>query len=35
VRVLRTFNAWREPFREESGRHDTTTRVSLGPRRQV
>jgi coenzyme F420-reducing hydrogenase gamma subunit/NAD(P)H-flavin reductase len=30
VRVLRTFNAWRGPFREESARHPTSVPVSIG-----
>jgi hypothetical protein len=29
VRVLRTFNTWREPFRDESARHATPVAVSL------
>jgi coenzyme F420-reducing hydrogenase gamma subunit len=31
VRVLRTFNTWREPFRDESARHATPVSVSLAP----
>ncbi len=34
VRVLRTFNAWRAPFRDESERHPTEVPVSLDRRRR-
>jgi hypothetical protein len=32
VRVLRTFQTWREPFRDESLRHPTSVPVSLSRR---